>query len=217
MKKYKDPIEGDIFGELVVLKELEPRIEKKRTRRLYLVKCSCGKEFNILRQSLVSGDYKTCGHSKFRQNNLCKHRLYNIWTHIKRRCYDNKSISYKRYGARGISMCKEWRNSFLSFYGWSMENNYDNHLTIDRIDNSGDYNPQNCRWTTYKIQANNTRSNVRHFFKNKLLTISEICDLEGIKNKSLAYQKVNRDKYDILNAIEYVAKWHCQEEINDEE
>lgn len=84
---------------------------------------------------------------------LRHHRLYTIWANIKTRCYNSLDQHYKRWGAKGITMCEEWRNNFMSFYNWSMENGYKDDLTIDRIDNGGNYEPSNCRWVT--IAENN--------------------------------------------------------------
>lgn len=85
--------------------------------------------------------------------------LYYVWKGMKRRCYSLSHPKYKYYGARGISICDEWRFSFVSFCKWSFTHGYkpNNKLSIDRIDNDGNYEPSNCRWTDYVTQANNQR------------------------------------------------------------
>ena len=85
--------------------------------------------------------------------------LFYIWAGMKRRCYSPTHPKYKLYGARGISICDEWRFSFPSFCKWSLENGYRPNckLSIDRINNDGNYEPSNCRWTDYVTQAKNQR------------------------------------------------------------
>ena len=84
-------------------------------------------------------------------------RLYNIWSNIIMRCTNKNNDCYERYGGRGILICSEWRNEFLSFYKWSIENGYAENLEIDRINVNGNYEPNNCRWTNENVQARNTR------------------------------------------------------------
>jgi transcriptional regulator with XRE-family HTH domain len=84
-------------------------------------------------------------------------RLCNIWKGMRQRCYWPKHSSYKYYGAKGITVCDEWRASFAAFYEWAITHGYQEHLTLDRIDPYGNYGPDNCRWATYKEQAQNKR------------------------------------------------------------
>ena len=86
-----------------------------------------------------------------------KKRLVGIYHGIKQRCYNANRSNFKYYGGRGITMCNEWRNSSQAFYDWAMANGYQENLTIDRINNDGDYEPQNCRWVSIKEQATNKR------------------------------------------------------------
>lgn len=84
-------------------------------------------------------------------------RLYRIWSGMKKRCYRIKNADYDNYGGRGIRICREWLSDFQNFYDWATANGYSDNLSIDRINNDGDYEPSNCRWATAKEQRNNQR------------------------------------------------------------
>ena len=89
-------------------------------------------------------------------------RLYNVWCGIKGRCDTPTNTAYKYYGGRGISICREWADSFVAFRDWALANGYDESAergtcTIDRIDPDGDYEPSNCRWVDMSVQNRNKR------------------------------------------------------------
>lgn len=84
-------------------------------------------------------------------------RLRRIWSDMKARCYNPASDSFKNYGGRGITVCREWKNDFTAFAVWAMQYGYKQDLSIDRIDNDKGYEPSNCRWATMKQQAANKR------------------------------------------------------------
>jgi hypothetical protein len=106
-------------------------------------------------------------------------RLYGIWRGIIERCEDENSEHYINYGKRGIKLCKEWRGSYIVFRDWATSNEYADNLTIDRIDVNGSYEPNNCRWATSKVQANNRRNNVIIVFNGMSRTIAEWEDYFG--------------------------------------
>ena len=141
----------------------------KQKRRYGIYKCGfCGEEFRTQIFRVKSGHTKSCGCYRKRRvsetqktHGLGYTRLYNIWGNIKSRILNSKNKNYTNYGGRGITICEEWKNDFMSFYNWAMENGYEENkgLSIDRIDNDGSYYPENCRWTTQTIQTRNQRIN----------------------------------------------------------
>ena len=139
--------------------------DSKRKYRFGIYKCGfCGEEFRTQINSVKNGDTKSCGCHRRRTTSethkthgLSNTRLGRIWGGIKRRTLNPKHKQYNDYGGRGISICEGWKNDFMSFYNWAMQNGYSEGLSIDRIDNDGNYCPENCRWTTSIIQNRNQR------------------------------------------------------------
>ena len=134
--------------------------KSKRKHRIGLYKCGfCEREFKADIQSINQGKTKSCGCyniSKRFKHGLVGTRIYSIWIDIKSRVFNSKNKSYKDYGGRGITICDDWLD-VRNFYNWAMSNGYEEELSIDRIDNDGNYEPSNCRWTTQNIQARNRR------------------------------------------------------------
>lgn len=112
------------------------------------------------------------------KHDLCNTRLYGLWKAMKRRVAVNKYY-------KDVSICKEWEHDFKAFYDWAITNSYSDDLTLDRIDVKGNYEPDNCRWTTMKVQSNNTRRN--HFITafGKTQTLQQWSDETGIDRNNI--------------------------------
>ena len=111
-------------------------------------------------------------------------RLYSIWAGMLTRCYNSKNPNYKRYGARGITVCEEWKN-YLTFESWALNHGYNptakrGTQSIERIDVNGNYCPDNCKWANYKEQQNNTRKNVSITYNGETKTLAQWADAFGI-------------------------------------
>lgn len=119
-------------------------------------------------------------------------RLYRIWMAMRARCMCKNLKTYKRYGGRGIKICDEW-NDYLVFKEWALSNGYSDHLSIDRINNDGNYEPSNCRWATNKEQANNKRNNHIITINGESHTFAEWSKISGI-NYSTIRSRINRNK-----------------------
>ena len=166
----------------------------KNYHKFYECQCECGNKSVLDIQSLKSGNSKSCGclrkeTTKGRSitHGMSNSRLNRIYRNMKTRCYNRNNQNYKRYGEVGIKMCDEWtgKGGFLRFSEWAFANGYKEGLTIDRINGCGDYEPSNCRWATYKEQANNISTNVRIAYKGEEHTIAEWSDITGINRRTI--------------------------------
>lgn len=108
------------------------------------------------------------------------------------RCYNQNDEHYKDYGGRGIIICEVWKNNYINFYEWAINNGYNDNLTIDRIDVNGNYEPDNCRWTTVQAQQNNKRSNVFLTYNGETHTIMEWANILGVDKYNKLYWRYSQ-------------------------
>lgn len=191
----KYDLEGKTFGKLTALK---PIGYDKQRYMLWECKCSCGNTKIIRSSHLIHGRIKSCGCISKKANGFARNRIYRIWKGILARCFNEKDPNYRRYGGKGRTVCNEWKKDFMSFYKWSVNNGYRDNLSIDRINNKGNYEPSNCRWATAREQSNNTSQNVFISFRGQKLTKAQWARKIGIKIYSFNYRI---KKYGICDKI----------------
>lgn len=198
MPEYIDKT-GKTFGRWTVLYRLPNRIDRSgNPHTMFRCKCECGTEKDVQASSLYSGRSTSCGcvHKEkaqqtaadnFSTHKHSKERLYRIWNGMKRRCFAKGRSNYDDYGGRGITICAEWLD-YATFRAWAVDNGYDDTKTIDRIDNDGNYEPSNCRWTTRTVQANNRRSSKLVTHNDETKTLAEWARFYDVDYKKLYWR-----------------------------
>ena len=201
------PVSGLKFHRLTLLHRI-PESSKKHPK--WLCQCDCGtiKEIHVglvtrehtkscgcLSKEVASEHNSTHGHSR----GYKRTKTYAAWSAMRRRCYDPKNSKYHRYGGRGISVCDAWLNSFENFLqdmGEAPEN-----MSLDRINNNGNYTPENCRWATQKEQVNN-RNVPLYTFNNETRSLKEWSKLSGVSEVTLrARLRKNLSAEEVLSTV----------------
>lgn len=203
-------ITGHKYGRLKVLK-LNGLNERKR--KIWLCQCDCGQYTTLSTNELRTGNTQSCGclhkeiliknNKKRAYHSLSRTKLYGVYNKMKARCNHKNHRGYEYYGGKNIKVCEEWSNDFRSFREWALNNGYQEGLTIDRKNLSGNYTPENCRWVTWDKQSIN-KTNTRFFeYKGKKQTLRE-WSMELNFNYKVLCNRIHRHKWTFERAITQV-------------
>lgn len=207
------------FGRLVALVPVE---KNKWDNWIWECRCDCGNIHMAAQGKLTLGKVSSCGCYKkeLKITQLEKHgittggkpRTLIIWSGMKARCLNNKSISYKSYGAKGVTVCDEWLE-FKNFHNWAITHGYQDGLTLDRIDNYGNYEPTNCQWVDSKENKKRQR-NTRYIVINGISkSVSDWCRTLKI-SKTTAYKHLNVSDQEFIDFVKtnFINKFLKREE-----
>lgn len=208
MPKFRSLV-GEVFGNLKVVSFSH---KNSLGKNYWVCKCVCGNKIITSGSNLISGQSKSCGclrknllSARMKKHGQSETKLYNVWRGIRSRCLLKNTIDYDRYGGRGIKICNEWKEKFESFWKWSIKNGYMDGLTIDRIDNDGDYCPKNCRWVDRKEQAKNRRTTVFYLLNGEKICLNDLLEKIGFsksmywRNKKRGYMEVTQ----LFNGVDF--------------
>lgn len=191
-------ITGNKYNRLTVLERVEGT-----TPATWRCICDCGNITFVRGQNLKSGAVKSCGcllHEKHNTHHLSQTKIYHIWHAMINRCYYKKGKAYKNYGGRGIKVCEDWKKSFDSFYAWSIDNGYQEGLSIERINNNDDYKPTNCKWIKRSEQAQNRRRNYSVTINGVTKNLTEWCIEYGV-DYGLVHNRCHKLHWDFEKAL----------------
>lgn len=201
MKSGPKPIDitGLKFGKFTAISFSHYGYSGKFKRQFWKFRCDCGIIKLYIKHKITSGQVKSCGCARIQHGAAIHGKIkpeYQIWCRIKQRCLNYNSEDYKYYGERGIEVCDRWINSFQNFYD-DMGDRPSNKYSIDRIDNNGNYSPENCRWATRREQCRNMRKNRYITYCGITLILQDWADFIGINQSTfLTYKKNHNCSYE---------------------
>ena len=200
MNKINLKIIGEKFGRLIVISFSH----RTKHHSYFFCRCSCGNEKVTTVSCLRSGDTKSCGclQKEIQSIRCFKHgksytRTYMIWAGMLDRCNNPNKDNFNKYGGRGIKVCERW-HKFKNFYEDMKDAPFE--MTLDRIDNDGNYCRENCRWATRKEQSRNRKNNILIEFNDKIKCISEWAEEIGI-SKSVLYSRLGKLGWSVQRAL----------------
>lgn len=191
---------GNRYHSLTVIKVVGIKRYPSCTKRLWECRCDCGNTIITPMGPLKNGRTKSCGclmkRNRYivgRKHGMSDSRLFRIWANMLSRCTNPNTSYYKRYGGRGIKVCDEWNgeDGSTNFINWALKNGYEHRLTLDRINNNGNYEPSNCRWITNKAQQRNKSTNKLLTLNGETHCVCEWSEKIGISTNTLN-QRLNR-------------------------
>ena len=194
----------DITGIRVGCLTAEKYLGTDGRRAVWLIRCECGNTKQMISQSFKNGDAFSCGcrtsewkrrnglviGAKMATHRMSKHPAYAVWRSLTDRCRLPTNKAWDNYGARGITVCTRWQESFQNFWE-DMGDTYEKGLSLDRIDNNQGYSKENCRWTTRRVQARNTRRNRTIDTPKGPMLVVEAAEVSGINVTTLLYRVNN--------------------------
>lgn len=193
---------GKKFRKLTVIERVPDWVSKRTRKRklMWRCVCDCGKVVVKFGTALKSGEALSCGCSRIRHGEILGKKpssLYQAYWGMHARCYKTKSKSYSNYGARGITVCERWFNKYLFIE--DMKPTWRPGLSLDRIDNSAGYSPENCRWASTKTQSRNKRRTILITIGDKQLCAKDWAQVNGIKYTTVLGRI--RDGWDKVKAV----------------
>jgi hypothetical protein len=189
---------GIVFGRLTVI---EDNSRSKQGNVIWKCKCECGNEVLVNSSYLITGTTRSCGCLKkeesiirFTTHGKTRTRLYTTWSSMNQRCYDQKCKSYSAYGGKGVTICDEWK-SFVTFQKWAEQSGYNDELTIDRKDSTGNYCPENCQWISFPDNREKHRNSIMLSHDGEVHPLKTWCDKLGLPVQTVRryYQENGKD------------------------